>query len=312
MKNKVIIMSLSIIMLLSINVSNVNATEINLEDNLNYVKEVNSVKYEKRISKFLEQASTELKGLYEEQPFMIGEEWFDKQGNLIPIKSYDVKYVETTTYIDGNDSNSDIVIQKQLSSEEYDNWDAIQTMSSCDYWGSADCWETTAKRIVIIYQTYPSEKAMVLNQWKTLPSVRSFDTIGLLYNNFTMTTASGRQWYNTSDNPSVNQYIDYGYGGTNMKISSSGQKGVSISQNIIDSAYTVLQNDLYVYGTQGTGMQMAVSYQHAVRDIDLATSKNFTFDAWGMGRVFNWNTSWSNWDNMQGVCFNWSSYLWTC
>lgn len=150
-KNKVIIMSLSVVMLLFVSVSNVNAAEVNLEDNVNYAKEVNSIKYEKRISKFLEQASTELKKIYEEQPFMIGEEWFDKQGNLISIQSYDVKYVETTTYIDKNNSNEDIVTQKQLTSEEYDNWAPIQTRSSCDYWGSADCWETTAKRIVIIY-----------------------------------------------------------------------------------------------------------------------------------------------------------------
>lgn len=47
-------------------------------------------------------------------------------------------------------------------------------------------------------------------------------------------------------------------------------------------------------------------------DISLAISKNFTFDAWGMGKVFNWNEAWNNWDNMQGVCFNWSNYLWTC
>jgi hypothetical protein len=97
-----------------------------------------------------------------------------------------------------------------------------------------------------------------------------------------------------------------------MKISVTDQKGISISQNIIDDTYNVLQNDLYVSGTQGQYMQMAASYQHAVTNIDLATSMNFNFYAWGMGRVFNWNTSWSNWDNMQGVCFNWSPYLWTC
>ena len=97
-----------------------------------------------------------------------------------------------------------------------------------------------------------------------------------------------------------------------MKISNTGQKGVSISQNIVDNVYNVLQNDLYISGTQGEYMRMAASYQHAVKNISLATSMDFTFNAWGMGKVYNWNSSTSNWDNMQGVCFNWSPYLWTC
>ncbi|MBR5663058.1 MAG: hypothetical protein IKX00_05430 [Bacilli bacterium] len=294
--------------------SSVYAKENNLEDNANpnNVKEVSLTENNARISTFLSQATPALKEIYNEQPFILGEEWFDENGNLYPIKDFKVKYIETSTYIDGTNSNNNVTRQRILTADEYNNWTPNQTRSSCEYWGAADCWETTAKRIVIIYQTYPSEQAKVLNQWKTLPTVRSYDTIGLLYNNFTMTSASGRQWYNTSSNPSTNQYIDYSYNGTNMKISTTGQKGVSVSQNIVDNAYTVLQNDLYVYGTQGNYMQMAGSYQHAVNDIDLATSKNFTFDAWGMGKVFNWNVSWSNWDGMQGVCFNWSNYLWTC
>lgn len=313
MKRKYIIM-LFTIMLSIASTYTVSAKEISLDDEFNKanVKEVNIIENETRISNFLEQASPKIKELYIEQPFLLGKEWFDENGNLYPIYDFRVKYVEISTYIDGKNKNNNISQQRLLTAKEYDEWAPKQTNSSCDYDKAADCWETTAKRLVIIFYTYPSNQAMVLNQWKTLPSVRSYDTIGLLYNNFTMTTASGRQWYNTSSNPGVNQYIDYGYGGTNMKISNSGQKGVSISQNIVDNAYTVLQNDLYVYGTQGNYMQMAGSYQHAVNDISLDTSKNFTFDAWGMGRVFNWNVSWSNWDNMQGVCFNWSNYLWTC
>ena len=314
MKNKKIVMLLFVIMLLVVSTNTVSAKEIYLEDDITTanVKEVSVAKNDVRISKFLEQASPELKKIYTEQPFILGEEWFDENGNLYPIKDFKVKYIETSTYIDSKNPNKNVTKQRTLTSDEYNNWSSNQTKSSCDYWGAADCWETNAKRIVIIYQEYPSEQAKVLNQWKTMPTVRSYDTIGLLYNNFTMTSASGRQWYNTSSNPNVNQYIDYSYGGTNMKISTTGQKGVSISQNIVDDAYTVLQNDLYVYGTQGNYMQMAGSYQHAVNDISLATSKNFTFDAWGMGKVFNWNVSWNNWDNMQGVCFNWSNYLWTC
>lgn len=300
MKNKKIIMSLVTTMLLFSSLNSVNA------------KGVNPVDDAKRVETFLAQASPELKELYEEQPFMLGEEWFDENGDLVPIVKQNVKYVEISTYIDSNDSNEDIVTEKQLTAEEYANWEPMQTRASCEYYGAADCWETTAKRIILVYQTAPSEKAMVLNQWKAMPSVRSYDTIGLLYNNFTMTSAFGRQWYNIQSDSSTKRYIDYSYGGNEMKISTTGQKGVSVSQDIVDNAYAFLQNDLYVYGSQGTNMQMASSYQHAVKNIDLATSKNFTFNAWGMGKVFKWNVPTSNWDNMQGVCLNWSPYLWTC
>src|SRR5690606_23322756 len=129
---------------------------------------------------------------------------------------------------------------------------------------------------IIVNDTgYPNVRVDVINVWKNMPVVRSFDSIGLLYNGFTMTSAQGRQWYNTSSNPNT-QYVSYGYQGANMKISTSGQKGVSISQNIIDDLGSLLQNDLYVYGRLESNTQMAASYQHAVTSITLATSHNFT------------------------------------
>jgi hypothetical protein len=295
---KKIILLLFTFTLFSISSINVNALQTNETDQAI------------RAEKLLEQGSVELVELYNEQNFIMGSEWFDEYGNLLPSSLLDVKYIETTTFVSSIDRRLDTKMEKYLTAEEYKNWESSQITATCSS-GAADCWETTAKRLSIIYQTYPTERVMVINQWKTMPSVRSFDTIGLLYNNFNMTSAWGYQWYNTSSNTDP-QTVDYGYGGTNMKISVTDQKGISISQNIIDDTYNVLQNDLYVSGTQGQYMQMAASYQHAVTNIDLATSMNFNFYAWGMGRVFNWNTSWSNWDNMQGVCFNWSPYLWTC
>lgn len=260
----------------------------------------------------LSQGSQKIIELYNEQPFEMGPEWFDENGNLYPVTINDVKYIETITNIDKNSPDYLTQSDKELTSDEYKSWAPKSSKSACSsLYGAASCWETSAKRIMIIVQEYPKNEIMVINQWKTMPSVKSYDTIGAVYEDFNLSSAEGRQWYNTASN-TEEQFVDYGWNCNNMKVSTSGQKGVSISQNIVDSAYSMLQNDLYLYGTYGSYFRMAASYQHAVTDIDLDTSKNFVFDAWGMGKVFNWNTSWNKWDNMQGACFNWSNYLWTC
>lgn len=127
----------------------------------------------------------------------------------------------------------------------------------------------------------------------------------MLHNgNLNITNAYGYQKYNGNT-------ISYSYNGTNMKTASNG---VSISQDIVDSVSSSLSNELWVHGSfTGSAHQITASYQHAVKNIDLATSKNFTFSTDGMGRVFKWNTSYSNWDNMQGVCANITpNYLWYC
>ena len=264
-----------------------------------------------KAQKLLQNGSNELVALYEEQNFIMGDEWFDENGNLIPTQVLDVKYVETSTYISSAGEQYNQQTEREITANEYQNWAPKQTRAACSPGVYTDCWETTAKRLFIAYQTYPTERVQIINQWKTMPSVRSYDTIGVVFDYYDMTNAWGYQWYNTSSNTNP-QTINYSYGGSNMKISNSGQKGVSISQDLVDNAYTTLQNDLYMTGTKQNYTRMAASYQHAVKNINLNTSKAFSFDPWGMGKVFNWNTSWSNWDNMQGVCFNWSPYLWTC
>ena len=101
----------------------------------------------------------------------------------------------------------------------------------------------------------------------------------------------------------------------NMSINAN-ESGISISQNLVNNAYTILQNELWVRGSissSSVGDMILASYQHAVQDIDLTTAKNFNFSGSGMGRVFAWNTSYSKWDNMQGVCLkNGGNILWNC
>ncbi len=275
-------------------------------------EEIVSLNNAEKQAQFLASAPVNVKKLYLEQPFMLGDEWFDENGELYPITDVKVEYLETSTYINSRFPNQTISRQRVLTADEYKNWTPVQTRWTCSHYEAADCWETNAKRLLIIYQSFPIEQAKIINQWKTIPKIKSFDTIGVIYNNFTLDSATGRQWYNTSSDPNNVQFINYGFNGTNMNLSLTGQKGVSISQNIINSVYSVLQNDLYVNGTRNYNLQMNGSYQHAVTDIDLATSKNFDFSVNGMGGVFYWYSSWTNWDGMHGVCINWASSTWIC
>lgn len=261
-----------------------------------------------------EQGSTDLIDLYNEQNFIMGPDWFDEDGNLKQIEILDVKYIETSTYISSDGEETDMHFEKVLTEEEYNNWKPMQTRSVCSYQYAKDCWETNAKRLILMMNDYPSQQLILINQWKTMPSVRSFDTIGMTFEDFNMTSAKGYQWFNYESSPSVSRKVEYSYKGKNMKISTTGTQGVSITQNILDDTYSLLQNDLYVYGTRGQNLRITGSYQHAVKPIEFETSKDFTFNVWGMGHVFKWNAPTSNWDNMQGVCLNWSSSsnLWVC
>lgn len=268
------------------------------------------------------QSSDELAELYSEQEFIISDEWLDENGN--PYKNNDIKtvYVKTKTVYN---MGKPIISESSYVSKEdylsYDNSTSARQIGNCTTLQSGmynDCWETSYKRLTIAfsYTDYPNDlykcRIAIINLWKQMPSVRSYDTIGLLHNgDFTLSNAHGHQYYKTSDSDTL-QVINYGYKGNNMKIA---ENGVSISQNLVNNADGFLQNDMYVYGTlsRTNPNQFTASFQHAVKDISLATSKNFTFSGDGMGRVFDWNEPYSNWDNMNGVCVNLSSdYLWFC
>lgn len=264
----------------------------------------------------------ELSELYSEQEFIISNEWLDQNGNPYENTYIKTVYVETkTVYSMGKPIISD---SNYISKEDYNSYDesiSTRQVGNCTTLQSGmynDCWETSYKRLTIAfsYTNYPNDlyecRIAIINLWKQMPSVRSYDTIGLYHTEgFTLSNAHGHQYYKTSDNDTL-QVINYGYNGNNMKIA---ENGVSISQNLVNNADTFLQNDMYVYGTLSRTKpnQFTASFQHAVKNISLSTSKNFTFSGDGMGRVFDWNEPYSNWDNMNGVCVNLSSdYLWFC
>lgn len=269
-----------------------------------------------KIKEFLEIAPQEYIDLYNEGNLHLTKDNLDENGDFLPIDKVLSRYMEVNThYVNGvavESKSTDITKEKYESSKQMRVVDGVQAVGNCSGVSMVnDCWETNSKRLtlaVISNPSFPNVKIEVINTWKSIPSVKSYDSIGVFFNGgFNRTSANGYQYYNGSS-------ISYSYGGTNMKLASNG---VSISQDIVDSTTYGLSNYLWVYGSfTSTPYQITASYQHAVNNISLATSQNFNFSSSGMGHVFGWNTSYSNWDNMQGVCANLSSgtsgYLWYC
>lgn len=265
-----------------------------------------------QIENYIKSTPKEVSDEYIKDPYTLSANMYDEDGNVKEILDFDTMYIKTTTYYSGSKGN--VVSREEIiSEEEYNNASTYGVVGNCQNGGIAnDCWETSAKKLsLFVYiNNLPYVNIHVLNQWKTIPAIKSYDTIGLLYRCFTAETAYGFQKYNTSSNTSI-QTINYSYEGTNMKVEDGG---ISISQNIVDDVYSHLENQLWVEGYLDSNWygQFAASYQHATTNITLATSKNFSFSISGMGNVFLWNESYSNWDNMQGVCSNNSDYLWIC
>lgn len=210
------------------------------------------------------------------------------------------KYIKTITYYDENGSSESYEIE--VTEDEYNN--PISPYFACTEHTSVDCWETAYKQVSLHIWSNTSNlkdtRLVLINRWKVMPSVRSFDVIGLRYNNgYTPYDAWGDQCtYTLSDGY---QYVNYSYGGSNMKITNNG---IGISQNLLnDTSITELENRLVIDGMEGeTAPDIYGSYQHAVADVTLAESKSYTFGN-GLGGVFIFSNSSiaSKYDGMQGV-----------
>lgn len=266
--------------------------------------------------------SKEIIELKKNLDYDLGEEWYDNKGNPLPIYNIKNVYSKIITYYDKN-GNVSIVENTSVNQNEYYNEThsnyvnnpqikaSVISCSSLDMY--KDCIETNYKVLTIAFlgnPTYPNIKVAIINRWKKMPKIRSYDVIGMLMESstFNMSSAYGYQYYNESGS-SGNLRINYSYQGTNMKLykdQSKKELGVSISQNLLNSAETLLRNELYVVGvdipTNNDPFGVTASYQHSTEYIDLVDSKNFEFNFDGMGRVFKWKNNVQYWDNMEGVC----------
>ena len=148
--------------------------------------------------------------------------------------------------------------------------------------------ETNAKVLTLSKSCSKTECLMVFtNAWKGDPSVKSYDLIGaLLFGDLTLNSGLTSKLY----------YSGGTLYGDGTKYSNTGW-GVSFLLPNSTSLITVTQH-FYVYGV-GTVFS---SYQHAVKNISLATSQKFTCNYGGWGDVFDfYGSAVGKYDHTAGV-----------
>ena len=189
---------------------------------------------------------------------------------------------------------TDQVSSTEISKEEYDA--ASENNNS-----RAAVFETSYKRISLYLSQTDTNYAFFTFSalWKIMPAVRSFDVIGVRLSRLRVVNATqgGRQIYDLNG---VTDYVQYNWNGTNI---SNQSLGYGISMNLVNSNITYLEcttDATMILEAYPAGL--FASYQHAVDDITLATSKNYTIGPLGLGDVFEFASGvGTHYDGMQGV-----------
>lgn len=201
------------------------------------------------------------------------------------------KYVETVY-----NPSLQLTTEREITKEEYESFNPV--MPRLNDGGASHA--TTAKEISLsVFGGTTWNYVLFVATWKGIPSTRSFDVIGIRGYGFEFSngTQNGEQIYTLDGNYTA---IDYAWNGTNIK---KHDNGFGISMNIVNSDITSLQavvecdikatvNHPTVYG----------SYQHAVDNLTLAQSQNYTLGGAGLGGVFVFPYSIAQkYDGMSGV-----------
>lgn len=186
------------------------------------------------------------------------------------------------------------VTNTEVTEDEYNN---------SGYVSRATTVETAYKMLTLSVAHGNTDASISLtNIWKQMPAVRSYDVIGLrLYNlSVLQGTQTGKQIYTLNG---TTDYVSYAYNGTNINNLSNG---FGISMNLLDSNITYLQNNITVTAIGNSGTKAIFgSYQHAVNNITLATSKSYTLGSGGLGDVFLFTGSLdANFDGMRGTYYS--------
>lgn len=205
------------------------------------------------------------------------------QDNYDYLKTKDFSnVVSQTKYIETTYNNSlGIVTSRELTEAEYNNVD-VSNVSTMGY----DYIETTYKKITL-YVTKGTMAAdcTITCVWKGIPSTRSFDVIGIRFQNYNVShgTQTGQQIYKKSGSSDYSSVV-YSATGTNIN---RQDNGYGISMNIVNDSITYLELTTNTSAVMGTGtIAVYASYQHATDSLTLAQSKNYTLGAAGLGNVF--------------------------
>lgn len=226
----------------------------------------------------------------------------------------DEKYLKVEIKYDKNKQVTQVK-NTEISKEEYDSVPTEQTRTACASFYPDGCWETTYKKLEIIYQGATSthnERLALINHWKIMPSVRSHDVIGLWYNQyFTRTGYEGHNIYtrnNTNYGTTYNSSTNSSYIHTEGSSGTWLGGGVGISMKLSEyTNITYMEEQLFVEGHGGSHLEVRGSYQHATTAVTKANSMNYVFAPLGLGNVFGFGTDaiWNSYDAMLGVSITW-------
>ncbi len=212
------------------------------------------------------------------------------------------KFIRVDTYFDENwkvEQN----IETEITEQEMENYlNSPAVVSEWDY------HETNMKVInmtITRYQGVSGVSVTINNTWKTIPSVKSFDVIGLRPENVAPTTQVNGTTISAYQKWDGN-IINYGVNSENTKYSTlnSGQGGVGISMNISDNVTSSLEMQLTaVFLTEDIVTGIHGTYQHATSDVTLNESKSYSFHNEGLGQVFYYSNPAirSKYDNTTGL-----------
>lgn len=225
------------------------------------------------------------------------------------LKELNYNDIKTTTkyVLTGYNSQFDAFFDKEVTEEEYNKFtNTIDKMVKNEEYSirgisnDSTYYETTGKRItmIIVGGGYWNYVTLTCN-WKMMPATRSYDVIGIRGNGIAVRNGSqtGEQMYRTNGNF---KSVYYSWNGTNIK---RFDNGFGISMNLVDNSINYLQLDIAAdIRSTTTHPEVFGSYQHAVTNISLANSKNYTLGGTGLGGVFVFPSSLTTkFDQMAGL-----------
>ncbi len=202
----------------------------------------------------------------------------------------ETKYYETTY-----NPSLKLTTEKEITEEEYENFHSISPILNSD----GTSIETTAKKLNMVLAGATNWNFVtVTTTWKSIPATRSFDVIGSrgIGLEYREGSQEGAQIYTTGG--SIKR-VSYAWNGTNIK---KFDNGFGISMNIVNDNITSLQAEIdFDVASTIAHPTVLASYQHAVAEVSLANSQNYTLEG-GLGNVFTYPYSISQkYDGMSGV-----------
>ena len=215
------------------------------------------------------------------------------------LDNYDLEHaiIKTKNYFGVSNGNNGSFTWQEVTDEEYENIGVLQNRA-------ADYYETAGKKLKLVALQHEEIWDVYLHVfWKLLPNTRSFDVIGLRFQNFARleNCEYGHQFYRPAGNEHFSS-ISYDANGTNIK---KQFDGFGISMNLVNQNITGLELEVGADGIiSAENPYIFGSYQHAVNNVSLAESQNYNISPAGYGNVFNFSQSvMTNYDGMQGVHF---------